>query len=259
MNSTEVAFSPDHQWMLSTNWTQLWRSRPDGSDRLQLAGAPSIPNIYFARWSPDSKHIVFETLRDGDKGTIYVVSVAGGAPQELLPPGPSRRWPDWSPDGRTISFTVEDELVGIPHSESCTYLFDLNLRKSAPLPNSCGLILVRWSPDGRFLAAVTTDFSTMKLLDLDTRRWTEVAHGTLISLPVWSPDSVLYFQDLLAPGEPVYRFQSGTSAPRRVYSFEDFLQAGAVRCGFWGFAPDGSLVVQVNRGGGDIYALSVSH
>jgi hypothetical protein len=75
---------------------------------------------------------------------------------------------------------------------------------------------------------------------------------------VWSADSVLYFQDLLAPGEPVYRFQPGGSGAQRVYSFEDILQAGAVRCAFWGFAPDGSLLVQVNRGGGDLYALTVN-
>jgi hypothetical protein len=31
-----------------------------------------------------------------------------------------------------------------------------------------------------------------------------------------------------------------------------------LRCGFSGFAPDGSLLVQVNRGGGDLYALTVS-
>ena len=68
---------------------------------------------------------------------------------------------------------------------------------------------------------------------------------------------MLYFQDILAPGEPVYRFQPGTASLRRIYSFEDLLQAGAVRCAFWGFAPDGSLLVQINRGGGDLYALTV--
>ena len=31
-----------------------------------------------------------------------------------------------------------------------------------------------------------------------------------------------------------------------------------MRCVFWGFAPDGLLLVQVNHGGGDIYALTVN-
>jgi len=69
---------------------------------------------------------------------------------------------------------------------------------------------------------------------------------------------VLYFQDILAPGEPVYRFQPGASSPQRAYTFDDILHSGAQRCAFWGFAPDGPLLVQVNRGGGDVYALTVS-
>jgi hypothetical protein len=126
------------------------------------------------------------------------------------------------------------------------------------IPGSGDLDQPRFSTDGRFLAAVSYDSSAMKLLDLQTHRWSEVAHGTLISFPVWTADSVLHFQDILAPGEPVYRFQPGGGAPQRAYSFEDILRAGGIRCAFWGFAPDGSLLVQVSRGGGDIYALTVN-
>jgi hypothetical protein len=98
----------------------------------------------------------------------------------------------------------------------------------------------------------------MKILDLRRRRWTEVGHGISIPFAVWSPDSALYFQDLLVPGEPVYRVQPGVSGPQRVYSFEDILQAGAMRCRFEGFAPDGTLLVQVSLGGGDVYVLTVN-
>ena len=100
-------------------------------------------------------------------------------------------------------------------------------------------------------------FSPPKVLQSNKIPTTAGSKKAIISFPVWSPDSVLYFQDILAPGEPVYRFQPGTASLRRIYSFEDLLQAGAVRCAFWGFAPDGSLLVQINRGGGDLYALTV--
>jgi Tol biopolymer transport system component/DNA-binding winged helix-turn-helix (wHTH) protein len=254
-NVTEVEYSRDHQWILYSNWNQLWRSRPDGSDRLQLAGLPSIPHNYFAHWSPDSKQILFEDLED-DKGTIYLVSADGGPAQQPLPPGPSRRWPNWSADGQTIVFTIEEESGKI--SEPGIYFFNLARGHSTLVAGSGGLVHPHWSPDGRFVAAVSEDTSVIKILDLRTQRWSEVARGTLISFPVWSADSVLYFQDILAPGEPVYRFHPGEAGPQRAYSFEDILQSGAQRCGFQGFAPDGSLVVQVNRGGGDIYALTIS-
>jgi len=253
----DAVFSPDHQWIVYTSENQLWRSRPDGSDRLHLAGAPSLPDISFPVWSPDSKRILFVSPKDG-KLTIYLVSADGGPPQQPLPPGPSRGGPAWSPDGHAITYSIDDEADGASPTKTGIHLFDLAQGHDSVIPGSVGLIGAKWSPDGRFLAAEPEDDSVIKLLDLKTHRWSEVAHGTLIAFPVWSADSVLYFQDMLAPDEPVYRFRPGTSAPQRVYSFEDILQTGAQRCAFLGFAPDGSLLVQVNRGDGDVYALTVS-
>jgi DNA-binding winged helix-turn-helix (wHTH) protein/Tol biopolymer transport system component len=257
VNVKEVEFSPDHQWILYNDWNQLWRSRPDGSDRLQLAGAPSYSGIHFARWSPDSKHVLFANFV-GEKGTIYLVSAEGGTPQEPLPSGPSRVQPDWSPDGQTMVFSIQEEMGEPSPSQPGLYLFDFVRGRTTRIPGSEGLAFPRWSPDGRFVAAVSEDTNLMKLLDLKTHRWSDVARGKVLGFPVWSADSVLYFEDILAPGEPVYRFQSGASSPQRIYSFEDILQSGAMRCGFEGFAPDGSLLVQVNRGGGDLYALTAN-
>jgi DNA-binding winged helix-turn-helix (wHTH) protein/Tol biopolymer transport system component len=256
---TEAVASPDGQWMLFSSWHRLWRSRPNGSDRVQLADTSSAVALKYlaVRWSPDSKHILFHSLSEDNKGTIYLISSAGGTPQQPLPAGQFSSWPDWSPDGRSFSYSVEESDRSVT-SELGVYLFDLDQGRSTLIPGSVGLTQARWSPDGRFLAAVSEDTSAIKLLDLRTHHWSEVARGTLISFPVWSSDSILYFQDILAPGEPVYRFQPRGAGPRRAYSFEDMLQAGALRCGFWGFAPDGSLLVQVNRGGGDLYALSVN-
>lgn len=257
INAFEAVFSPDHQWIVYTSENQLWRSRPDGSDRLHLAGSPSIPNIHYPGWSPDSKQIVFHSVGIDNKATIYLVPSAGGTAQQPLQTGPY--WPDWTLDGRSISYSVEHEPGGGSSSqEPGIYLFDLGQRRSTLVPGSSGLVQGRWSPDGRFLAAVSEDESMIKLLDLRTHHWSEVARGTLISSPMWSADSVLYFQDILASGEPVYRFQPGGAAPERAYSFEDILQTGVQRCAFGGFAPDGSLLVQVRRGGGDVYALTVS-
>lgn len=98
LNVREVAFSPDHQWVLYNDWNQLWRSRPDGSDRLKLAGAPAFPGIHFARWSPDSKRILFNNLV-GDQAEIYLVAVDGGTPQQPLPAGAPGVGPTGRPTG----------------------------------------------------------------------------------------------------------------------------------------------------------------
>ena len=258
ISAMEVDYSPDHQWVLYNDWKELWRTRPDGSDRLQLAGPPSYVGIHFARWSPDSKQIVFDNIVAGDQAGSYLTSVDGGTPKRLLPRDLPGSGPAWSPDGKTISFTVAREGGEVSRVEPGVYLFDVTQGRSTRIPGSEGLAGSSWSPDGRFVAAVSEDTSTMKLLDLRTHGWSEVAHGKVITFPVWSADSVLYFEDLLAPGEAVYRFQPGSSGPQRAYSFEDILQSGGHRCAFVGFAPDGSLLVQVSRGGGDVYALTTN-
>jgi DNA-binding winged helix-turn-helix (wHTH) protein/Tol biopolymer transport system component len=259
-NVKELSYSPDHQWVLYNDWSQLWRSRPDGSDRLRLAGAPAFPGVHFARWSPDSKQILFDNIV-GDKAQSYLMSVDGGTPQQLLPSDLPGSAPAWSPDGQTISFTVLHEAGDNSSAKPGVYFFDRAQGRSTRVAGSEGLAGTAWSPDGRFLAASSEDSTTMKVLDLRTRHWSEVGHGKSIPFPVWSPDSALYFQDLLEPGEPVYRVEPGVSGPQRLYSFEDILQgdAGAIRCRFEGFAPDGSLLVQVSLGGGDVYALTVGH
>jgi Tol biopolymer transport system component len=255
----EVTFSPDRQWMLYSKRNQLWRSRLDGSDRRKLVEDPTISGIHGARWNSDSQHILFADTQGGVPSTIYVVSADGGPPQQVLPPTPSAFWPDPSPDGKTIAFAIIKEGARQASSPKLgLYLFDLAQRRSTMIPGSEGLNYGRWSPDGHFLAAVSIDGSAIKILDLRTYQWTQIAQGTALSFPAWSADSVLYFQDILAPGEPVYRFRPGIAGVQRAFSFEDILQAGVMRCAFWGFAPDGSLLVQVNHGGGDIYALTVN-
>jgi Tol biopolymer transport system component len=258
VNVTDASFSPDHQWMLYSSGNQLWRSHPDGSERLELVESPTIPHVHAARWSPDSKRILFVDTDGGITGKIYLVSGDGGPAQQPLPlpQDPYNFWPDWSADGKAMVFARAGE--GVDPSVQGLYLFDFEKHNSTMIPGSVGLNWGRWSPDGRFLAGVAFDTSVMKLLDLKTHQWSEVARGTLLSYPVWSADSVLYFQDILSPGEPVYRFQPGGSAPQRAYGFEDILESHGLRCAFLGFGPDGSLLVQVNRGGGDVYALAVN-
>ncbi len=62
------------------------------------------------------------------------------------------------------------------------------------IPGSGGLINGRWSPDGRFVVAMSVDQSAIQLLDLTTHRWAQITRGAAISTPVWSADSVLYFR-----------------------------------------------------------------
>ena len=116
-----------------------------------------------------------------------------------------------------------------------------------------------WSPNGHFLAALSSDQGKLMLFDLRTQRWSQVADGIFIAGTLsWSPDSkFLYFQDLLAPNQPVNPLRMENRRIERVVSFEVFLQSGIPRCGFQGLTPDGALLVAFLRNQADIYALDV--
>src|SRR5215469_3238492 len=62
ISAQDVSFSKDGQWVAYATYPEgtIWRSRVDGSQRLQL----SFPPLYgmLPRWSPDGKQIVFFDL-----------------------------------------------------------------------------------------------------------------------------------------------------------------------------------------------------
>ena len=84
LSAAYLGFSPDGQWVAYVAYPQktLWRSRIDGTDRLQLTFPPMGP-IVNPKWSPDGRSIAFIEWGGVDK-KIYVTSANGGDPQLLL-------------------------------------------------------------------------------------------------------------------------------------------------------------------------------
>lgn len=257
-NASEAGYSPDGQWLCYVNEDALWRSRPNGQERQQLAMNSPLHFIYAPRWSPDSKSILFPEQTAGGLFQMYIVPAEGGPLRAVLEPGHLRGCPDWSPDGQSIVFSIDERPQPGHISESGVYFHDLRTAQTTKIPGSPGFYAVRWSPDGHYLAAVSEDSKVLKLYDIPRKRWTEIARGQYISTPFWSADGkYVYFQDILESGESVYRFRLPDSSLERVHSFEDLLRSGALRCGLIGLAPDGSLLVQVVRGGANLYKLEL--
>ena len=80
---------------------EIWIAGRDGSHPQQLT---SIGNTGSPRWSPDSQSIVFDASpRNGP--AIYSVSITGGPPRLLVPPGTHNNvCPSFSADGKWIYF-----------------------------------------------------------------------------------------------------------------------------------------------------------
>jgi Tol biopolymer transport system component len=95
-----VALSRDSRWVVYVTYPEgtLWRSKLDGTERLQLTYPPMYPVL--PRWSPDGKRIVFFefALSANKPARIYEVSPDGGSPRQLLPEDHSQELdPNWSP------------------------------------------------------------------------------------------------------------------------------------------------------------------
>ena len=89
ISAEDLAFSQDGQWVAYASYPEeiLWRSKLDGSEKVQLSSPPL--GAASPRWSPDGKQIAFEDNGPGRKRRVYVVSADGGSIQPLLPRIPS--------------------------------------------------------------------------------------------------------------------------------------------------------------------------
>ncbi|MGC9945160.1 MAG: protein kinase [Bryobacteraceae bacterium] len=192
-----AAFSPDGQWIAysADDNSRLWRSKADGSSPLLLTNPPldgSLP-----AWSPDGTQIAFMGSLAGEWSHIYSVGRDGGEARPLVPesvwpgtPGARDHWlggPSWSPDGKQIAFGENGRFF--PISPTCAiHIFDLATQRLSTVPDSQGLWTARWSPAGRYLAALTRDDQKLMLYDFQTRKWTQFDDGFIGDNPAWSQD-----------------------------------------------------------------------
>ncbi len=85
-------------------WSELWMMSPNGSGLRQMTFANH--NDTSPIFSPDSRHIVFVSDRDGDKSQLFMLPVDGGEPKKLTSFSMGVSSPRWSPDGRWIAVTA---------------------------------------------------------------------------------------------------------------------------------------------------------
>jgi len=249
-----VAFAPTGDWTaFRGSGNALWRSKLDGSAPLKLVSGKYDPGLPAIR--PNGKLIAFRGQPPGVASSrIYTVSSDGGEPTEIASNSFPLTSPAWSPDGTRLSYAVdadEDPASGI-------YIFDLSSKTTLKIPGSEKYWKHRWSPDGRFVACVSDRNDAVSLFEFATKKWTTVAHGKVIGPALWSSDSrLLFFQDILEPGEPVHRLTLSDLSTTTAFECSFLLEGGVQRCGLEGLAPDGSFVLQLSRGDHDIYAIDV--
>jgi eukaryotic-like serine/threonine-protein kinase len=222
ISAEHVSFSKDGQWAAYVSFPEgtLWRCKLDGSARLQLTYSPLYVSL--PRWSPDGKEIAFFSTTSGKPSRIYVVSADGGTVRELLPQDDRPQAdPYWSPDGGALAF---GGLYG--SAAGGIRILDLKTHQLSTLPGSEQLFSPRWSPDGKYMAAIRSDSQSLLIYEFANQKWSEPIKGRNISFPNWSRDSQ-YLYVLSWPENPaVFRMHIGSATLERVADLKDFHPTG---------------------------------
>jgi len=237
----------------------LWRSRTDGSDRLQL----TFPSIHASepRWSPDGSEIAFGGGPAGHASRVYVVSAAGGAPEAVTGGPMIDGHASWSSDGKSLVFSRR--LPPGDSGQPGLYTLDLQSKHATLLPGSEALGDPAWSYDGRYVAAVNRAQNQILVMSFDmslkSRQWTPLVSGEGLGSPFWSADSkYIYYQETLARDQPIYRVAIASGKkPERMTSFQQIPQSNSVGYSLAGLAPDDAPIATVLSTNSDIYALEV--
>jgi DNA-binding winged helix-turn-helix (wHTH) protein len=256
ISADSVAFSPDGQWVAYTSYSDgtLWRSKIDGTDRLQITFPPM--QAFLPRWSPDGRQIAFNARLPDKVWNIYIVSSDGGTPLRVLPTEESQMDANWSPDGKSLAFGS----MQVPHKP--IYIIDLKSKRVSALPGSFGFYSPHWSPDGRHMAAIRTEKpETLYLFDFATQKWRQAFDGE-IGYENWSHDGrYIYFESYLAKMARfrIMRLRLTDGKVEELTNLDKTVGlTDSEYANYWfGIAPDDSPLIFRSISTQEIYALEV--
>jgi dipeptidyl aminopeptidase/acylaminoacyl peptidase len=266
ISAEELEVSRNGQWVAYTTVPEfnLWRSKLDGSERLQLTFPPM--KAHEPRWSPDGTQILFTHQPNNDIASkIFVVPADGGAPKQLMP----EEHPDeigagaWLPDGNSIVFS---RLMGCgpAFESSCVYekyaIYKLDLKNQhvSKIPGSDGMYSARVSRDGRYVTALSTNQKKVMLYDFHTEGWSEITQAN--SSINWSHDSKFAYLVRKQEGQPaeLVRISVPEGKVERVLDLRDVTLGG-----FWpdwiSLLPDDSPLLMLDRSRPEVYRLELQY
>jgi Tol biopolymer transport system component len=171
ISAGDLEFSRDGKWVTYVSYPEriLWRSKLDGSARLQLTEPPM--QVLLPHWSPDGQQIVFTGKTPGKPWKIFLIPRDGGTAQAVTADETEETDPAWLADGKFLAYGHYHPL----HAEQTfVALVNLETHQVSELPGSRQIFAPRWSPDGRYIVALSHRNDKLMLYDVKTENWRQV-------------------------------------------------------------------------------------
>ena len=255
ISADSLAFSTDGSWVAYVTFPEgtLWRSKVDGTQRLQLTFPPMQTTM--PRWSPDGKEIAFVGNIQGKPPKIYFISVEGGSAEQAMPGDKNEGYLTWSPDGKALVFDDAPWMENMEPENVALHVLDLATHRVTLLPGSEHLHTPIWSPDGRYIAALAPDELTLMLFDINVQQWKQLAKINN-GWPNWSRDGKYIYLDTLLGGEWfLCRVRASDGKLEQIASLKAISRPFGNMFGWAGLAPDDTPLVARASGTQEIYAL----
>jgi eukaryotic-like serine/threonine-protein kinase len=255
VSADSLAFSTDGNWVAYVTFPEgtLWRSKVDGSQKLQLTFAQMQTTM--PRWSPDGKQIAFVGYTLGKPPKIYFIPADGGGAEQVMPGEKAEGYLSWSPDGKAIVFDDAPWMENMASENVALRVLDLATHKVMTLPGSQHLHTPIWSPDGRYIAAMAPDELTLMLFDIDAQQWKQLAKINN-GWPNWSRDAKYIYLDTLLGGEWfLCRVRVPDGKLERIASLKTISRQLGNMTQWTGLAPDDAPLLTRTSGTQEIYAL----
>jgi eukaryotic-like serine/threonine-protein kinase len=256
ISAYDATFSRDGKWVAYLSYPEhtLWRSRADGSDRLQLTYPPMV--VDFPRISPDGTKVAFST----NDGNAYIASMENGKPQKISDNTLGHPTaPDWSPDGNLLAVTFEVTVTQSSAGHLESMIFDTRTGKLSPVPDSDGTI-GPWFATQDTLIATSLDQSKFLLFAFKTGRWTDlITNADKFANWEMSPDGNYFFYETAGNDPKIFRMRIKDRFVEEVASLKGFRPVEDPYLGNseLNVTPDNAPVLTRDIGTEEVYAISV--
>jgi dipeptidyl aminopeptidase/acylaminoacyl peptidase len=150
-----------------------------------------------------------------------------------------------------------NDALGKENSERTLHIVHLKTGQIDQIPGSEGLFSPRWSPDGRYIAALTLDQRQVRLYDVAAQTWRTLPVDSGAD-PAWSSDSrYLYIHLSLDPSQPIVRVAIPGGQAQELIKLAGSSEGDAVDYLFVGLTQDDTPLIRARTSTGNMYTMQL--